>query len=85
MTAKTKRTYNLSSDAVAHVRDLAARGDLATSQDGVVELAIDHLYREIRDRDDAAMWSRAAQDQAFRTEMRTIESQVGGPDDWPSE
>ena len=85
MTARTKRTYNLSADAVAHVRDLAARGDLATSQDGVVELAIDHLYREIRDRDDAAMWSRAAQDQAFRTEMRTIESQVGGPDEWPSE
>lgn len=85
MTTKTKRTYNLSPDALAHVRDLAARGDLAPSQDGVVEIAIEHLYREVRDREEAALWSRAAQDETFRLEMRALDSEFGGSEGWPTE
>lgn len=85
MAARTKRTYNLSPEAVTHVRDLAARGDLATSQDGVVEMAIEHLYREVRDREEAALWSRAARDETFRLEMRTLDSELAGAEGWPAE
>jgi hypothetical protein len=85
MSTKTKRTYNLSPEAVAHVRDLAARGDLAPSQDGVVELAIEQLYREVRDRDDAARWSIAARDEDFMHEMRTLAAELDGPAGWPAE
>jgi hypothetical protein len=85
MSAKTKRTYNLSPEAVAHVRDLAARGDLAPSQDGVVEMAIEQLYREVQDREDAARWSMAACDEGFRREMHTLAAELDGPAEWPAE
>jgi hypothetical protein len=85
MANRSRRTYNLSSDAIAHVRDLAARGDIATSQDGIVELAIEQLYREVRDREEAALWALASQDAAFRVEMRALDSELGEPDEWRSE
>jgi len=85
MSTKTKRTYNLSPEAVAHVRDLAARGDLAPSQDAVVEMAIEQLYREVRDREEAALWSTAARDEGFRREMRALASDLDGPATWPAE
>lgn len=72
MPPRTKRTYNLSIDAVAHVRDLAARDGLPASQDGIVELAIERLYRDVRATDDAQAWGRAADDDAFRLEMRGV-------------
>ena len=85
MSTKTKRTYNLSAEAVAHVRDLAARGDLAPSQDAVVEMAIDQLYRGVRDREDAARWATAANDGTFRQEMRALAAELDGPAGWPVE
>ncbi len=85
MGSKTKRTYNLSTDAVAHVRDLAARGDLAASQDAVVEMAIEQLYREVRDREDAARWSLASRDAGFLREMRAIASELDRAAEWPAE
>jgi hypothetical protein len=85
MSTKTKRTYNLSPEAVAHVRDLAARGDLASSQDAVVELAIEQLYREVQDREETARWTMAARDLGFRGEMRTLVAELDGPAGWPSE
>ena len=85
MSTKTKRTYNLSPEAVAHVRDLAARGDLAASQDAVVEMAIEQLYREVQDREEAALWSTAARDEGFRREMRALASDLDGPATWPAE
>ena len=85
MSTRTKRTYNLSPEAVAHVRDLAARGDLAPSQDAVVEMAIEQLYREVRDREEAIAWSRAASDQGFRREMRTLAAELDGGSGWPAE
>ena len=71
-----KRTYNLTTEAVAHVRDMVGRGNLPASQDGVVELAIDHLYREVRDGDDAAAWAQAALDEAFINETRSIADEL---------
>lgn len=85
MSTRTKRTYNLSPEAVAHVRDLAARGDLAPSQDAVVEMAIEQLYREVQDREETARWSMAARDVGFRGEMRTLASELDGPAGWPIE
>lgn len=85
MSTKTKRTYNLSPEAVAHVRDLAARGDLAPSQDAVVEMAIEQLYREVQDHEETARWSMAARDEGFRGEMRTLASELDGPVGWPIE
>lgn len=85
MGTKIKRTYNLSPEAVAHVRDLAARGDLAPSQDAIVELAIEQLYREVRDREEAALWSSASSDDDFRREMRTLAVEFDGPAGWPVE
>ena len=72
MTTKTKRTYNLSAEAVAHVRDLAGRVGLTTTQDGIVELAIERLYRDVRDQEEAAAWARAATDPEFRSEMQAV-------------
>ena len=85
MSNRIKRTYNLSSEAVAHVRDLASRDGLPASQDAVVELAIDHLYRKMRDRDDAAQWARAAVDASFRSEIRSVAEDLADAERWPAE
>ncbi len=85
MTTRIKRTYNLSPEAVSRVRDLSGREDLPTSQDGVVEMAIEHLYREIRDRDDADLWSRAAGDAPFLAEVRSISHEFAAAEGWPDE
>ena len=53
MATKIKRTYNLSPESIEQVRRLAGEAGLADSQDGIVELAIERLYREVRDRDEA--------------------------------
>lgn len=85
MSTKTKRTYNLSTAAIEHVRDLATRGDVATSQDGIVEIAIERFYREVRDQEEAALWARAATDTAFQAEMRTLAAEFRDLEAWPSE
>jgi len=84
MSTKTKRTYNLSAKAVAHVKELAGRIGSASSQDGVVELAIERLYRDVRDQEEAALWARAATDPEFRAEMQAIAISYGDPESWPS-
>ena len=84
MSTKIKRTYNLSSEAVAHVRDLAGRMGTTTSQDGVVEYAIERLYRDVRDQEEAALWARAADDPEFRSEMQVIATVYGDLESWPS-
>lgn len=83
MTTRAKRTYNLSAEAIAHVRDLVGRPGAAASQDGVVELAIERLHREIQDQEEAALWSRAAQDPEFRAEMRDIATAFADLETWP--
>jgi hypothetical protein len=84
MSTKTKRTYNLSPEAVAHVRDLAGRMGAGTSQDSVVEYAIERLFREVRDQEEAALWARAADDSDFRSEMQAIATVYGDLESWPS-
>jgi len=84
MSTRTKRTYNLSFEAVSHVRDLSGRLGSIRSQDGVVEFAIEKLYREVQDSDEEALWARAAEDPEFRTEMRGITVAFRDRDSWPT-
>jgi hypothetical protein len=84
MTTKMKRTYNLSVEVVTHVRDLTALMGNTVSQDRVVEMAVERLYRELRDREEAAAWADAAADAEFRSEMREIASGYGDRESWPA-
>jgi hypothetical protein len=54
------------------------------SQDRVVELAIERLYRETREREEVAAWARAAGDPEFRSEMRDLAAAYGDRDSWPA-
>lgn len=84
MAMRTKRTYNLSPVTVNRVRELAETYDAASSQDRVVELAVDRLYREVRERDEATAWANAAEDPEFRSEMRDIAAAYGDRESWPA-
>jgi hypothetical protein len=84
MVARRKRTYNLNGATIVQVRELAARYGAATSQDAVVELAVERLYREYADRSEREAWSQAAEDPEFRAEMQGIASAYGDRDSWPA-
>jgi hypothetical protein len=84
MDARTKRTYSLSAEAVAHVRELVGRVGTATSQDGVVEFAIEQLYRDVRDQREVAAWARAAEDPQFRAETQVVATAYRDRESWPS-
>ncbi len=83
MAGKTKRTYNLSSTTVHHVRELAELSRVASSQDGVVEMAVERLYLEVRAREEASLWEAAARDPAFATETRAIAADFRDTEVWP--
>jgi hypothetical protein len=83
MSTKTKRTYNLSLETVERVRDLAANQRVAPSQDRVVEMAVEQLYLGVREAEEAKIWAQAAEDPAFRSEMRALESSYRHIEDWP--
>jgi len=85
MASRIKRTYNLDPATVALVRDLAARQDVAASQDAVIEMAVEVLARTMRDRDEAAAWTRAATDAAFHVEMAQVAAQLAPAEHWPDE
>lgn len=76
---RVKRTYNLSAETVASVRELAARY-VATSQDAVVDLAVERLARDVRDREHAAAWAAAATDPEFTAEQEAIEAEFDAAD-----
>jgi hypothetical protein len=80
---RVKRTYNLDPETVRRVRELASRYGTAESQDGVVELAVERLYREVAEREEAERWAAAAQDPAFRSEMRDLEAAYRDRAAWP--
>jgi hypothetical protein len=82
--SSVKRTYNLSPETVRRVRELAEGYGAATSQDGVVELAIERLYRDVVDREESERWSRAADDPDFRQEMSDIDRAYGDRGSWPA-
>lgn len=84
MPSKVKRTYTLSVEVVTHVRDLAGLMGANMSQDRVVELAVERLYREIREREEAAAWASASEDPEFRSEMRDIAAAYVGRESRPA-
>ncbi len=83
MTTRVKRTYNLSPESVRRVRELASDYGVAETQDAVVELAIDQLYLEKRDAEEAAQWAAAAQDPEFSREMATVAETMRDDQEWP--
>jgi len=84
MEARTKRTYRLSQRAQTRVRELAGRYSVASSQDAVVELAVDHLYREVEAAAEANRWTEAANDPVFRTEAADLEQSFANAETWPA-
>lgn len=83
MSGTTKRTYRLTERAQSRVRELAGRYEVAGSQDAVVELAVDRLYREIEAAAEAMEWEAAAEDPAFRAEMAEIAREFASAETWP--
>ena len=83
MSQRVKRTYNLSETTVRRVRELAGEFGVARSQDAVMELAVDRLYSQMRDRQEAAQWAGAAQDPEFRAEMSAVAAEMGDGETWP--
>lgn len=81
---RTKRTYNLSERTLHRVREIADRRTVARSQDAVVELAVDRLYDEIRDQEEAALWEAAAEDPEFRAESTAIAALYRDEETWPA-
>ena len=83
MTGKAKRTYNLSAATVHRVRELAEVSKVAQSQDGVVEMAVERLYLDVRAKEEASLWEAAAADPAFAPEMRGIAADFRDDETWP--
>ena len=84
MAARTKRTFNLTVDALRRVRELAESGYAASSQDGVVEAAVELLYLQHRAQEEAKSWARAAADPEFGNESRDIANAYRDLEDWPA-
>jgi hypothetical protein len=83
MEARTKRTYRLSARTQARVKELSGRYGVAGSQDAVVEVAVDRLYREIEAQTESARWAEAATDPLFRAESAEIARLFGDAETWP--
>ena len=83
MEARTKRTYRLSARTLARVKELSARYGVAGSQDAVVEVAVDRLYREIEAEAEGDRWAEAAMDPAFRIEIADIARLFDDAETWP--
>lgn len=77
---KSKRTYNISSEAIAAVKRLVEDRHAAPTQDALVEQAIMELERRIRDADDARLWEQAAGDRGFRDEARRLDDEFVADD-----
>lgn len=86
MATRVKRTYNLPPATVSRVREMAERYEVASSQDAVVELAVDELARRLRDEQDASAWEDAGRDPTFVAEAQSVERAYGSADreTWPA-
>ena len=86
MARRVKRTYNLSAGTVRRVREMAEQYGVASSQDAVVELAIDELQRRLRDEQEAVAWEKAAADPTFQAEIADIETayRTAERETWPA-
>lgn len=83
MGSRVKRTYNLSEKTLTRVRELAGKYESAASQDAVVELAVDRLFAQILEQEEAASWAQAATDPEFRSEMAAISTDFADGETWP--
>jgi hypothetical protein len=81
---RTKRTYNLPATTVHRVRELVDRYGVARSQDAIVEVAIDRLYRDVQAAEEAAIWAESTSDVDFQTEMRALAAGYRDRDAWPA-
>jgi predicted kinase len=83
---RVKRTYNLDAGTVRRVREMAERYGVASSQDAVIELAVDELERRLREEREAVAWEDAALDPAFTTEAEELDTAYRAADreTWPA-
>jgi hypothetical protein len=81
---RTKRTYNLAEPTVRRVRELSETYGAAPTQDGVVDLAVERLYLELRERAEAERWAAVADDPDFQQEMRQLERDLDYAESWPA-
>lgn len=84
MTARAKRTYNLSEITVRRVREIADEYGAFRTQDRVVDAAVERLYLELRSKAEEAQWMAAAEDPEFRGEAVAITEAFGDHDHWPA-
>jgi hypothetical protein len=84
MTARAKRTYNLSEATVRHVRELAEQYGTFRTQDRVVDAAVERLYLEVKSKAEEAQWAAAAEDPEFQAEVGAIAEAFGDRDTWPA-
>ena len=84
MERRTKRTYRLTDRAQARVREMAGEYGVGGSQDAVVELAVDRLFREVEAAAEARRWEAAAGDTEFRREVADLEKAFADADTWPA-
>ena len=82
---RIKRTYNLAPATVRRVRELAEEYAVASSQDAVIELAIDELDRRLRDARESEAWAAAATDPVLTAESAELDAAFGAADaeTWP--
>jgi hypothetical protein len=80
---RTKRTYNLAEPTVRRVRELSHLYGAAPTQDGVVDLAVERLYLELREKAESERWAAAAEDPAFQREMREVQRDLRHAESWP--
>ena len=86
MPTRVKRTYNLEARTVRRVREMADRYGVASSQDAVIELAVDELERRLREAREADAWEVAASDPSFRSEVDELEAafRTADRETWPA-
>ncbi len=84
---RTKRTYNLPERTVRAVRDLATTYGVASTQDGVIELAVDELSRRLREDEEGEAWAEAGAGPGFRAEAADVAEafRVADRETWPRE
>jgi hypothetical protein len=80
---RAKRTYNLAEPTIRRVRELSETYGAAPTQDAVVDLAVERLYLELRERAEGERWSAAAADAEFRGEMGEIGRDLRYAESWP--
>jgi hypothetical protein len=80
---RTKRTYNLAGPTVQRVRELTELYGASPTQDGVVDLAVERLYLEARERAEGERWEAASADPDFRREVREVAEDLRYAESWP--